>query len=125
LSFQVLAFNNLAEGPLTEHVKYEIPVSYIASQLNGQSWRVTIPNILVSVVFIPENIVNIKDIVAILIIIAIILDTFTWLGEYSSGISGRFIFECGITDPVCGWQMSGQSLQRLQGSQCQRAFGFA
>lgn len=59
-------------------------------------------NILVSVIFVSKNIIDIKDVVAILIIIAIILDTFAWLGKDSSGISGRLIFECGVADLVCG-----------------------
>lgn len=55
------------------------------------------------VVFISKNIVDVKDVIAIFIIITIILDTFAWFGKNSSRISRRLVFECGITDSVSGW----------------------
>lgn len=56
-----------------------------------------------SIVFVPQNIVNVKNVIAILVIIAIILDTLAGLGKNSSRIARRLVFECGITDSVGQW----------------------
>ena len=56
-----------------------------------------------SVVFVPKNIINVKDVIAVLVIIAIILDTLAGLGKNSSGIARRLVFECGITNSVGQW----------------------
>lgn len=53
-----------------------------------------------SIVFVPKNIVHVKNVIAILVIIAIILDAFAWLGQNSSRVARRLVFECWITDSV-------------------------
>ena len=68
LCFQILTFDHLTERALAKDIQYEIPV-------------------FVTIFFIPKYVVDEQDIVTILIIVSIILDSFAWLGEYSSGIS--------------------------------------
>ena len=59
-------------------------------------------SVLVSIVFIPKYVIDIKNVVAVLIIIAIVFHTFAWLGKNPSRVSRRLIFECRITDSVGG-----------------------
>ena len=61
----------------------------------------------------PENIIHIKYIVAVFIIESVILDTFTWFGEDSAGISRRFIFEARVAYSIRRGEMARESLERL------------
>ena len=47
-----------------------------------------------------QNVVDIKNIIAVIIIIAIVLDPFTWLRQHASRVSGGLIFEKGVADAV-------------------------
>lgn len=40
-----------------------------------------------------ENIIDIEDIVAVIIIIPIVFDAFTWFRKHAAGISRRFVFK--------------------------------
>ena len=75
-------------------------------------YRTTVSS-LVAIVLIPENIVDIEDIIAVLIVISIVLDTLARLRQYSSRISGRLVFELRVAYPVSGGEMSRESLKRL------------
>lgn len=66
----------------------------------------------------PENVIHIEYIVTILIIKAIIFHSFAWLREDSARVSGGFVFEAGITDAICGWEVTCEGLQWLRFGQC-------
>ena len=68
LCLQVLTFHNLTKCPLAEYIQDQISAFFAR-------------------VFTPQYVVYIENIIAILIIIAIILDTLAWFGQYSSGVS--------------------------------------
>ena len=61
-----------------------------------------------------QNVVDIEDVIAVFIVIAIILDAFAWLREYSAGVPRGLVFEGRVAYPVCRGQMRGQCLQRLE-----------
>ena len=61
----------------------------------------------------PENVIHIKYIITVLVVKPIILDTFARFRKDSSRVSRRFIFEARIADTICGWEMTGQSLEGL------------
>lgn len=44
-------------------------------------------DLLMAVVFVSENIVNVKDVIAVLVIVPVVLRAFAWFGENPSGIS--------------------------------------
>lgn len=43
-----------------------------------------------------KNIVDVENVIAVLVVIAIVLDTFTWFGQYTPGVPRRLIVEGGI-----------------------------
>jgi hypothetical protein len=61
----------------------------------------------------PENVINIKYIVTILIVKSIILHTLARLCEDSTRVSRGLVFEARIANAVCRRQMTRESLQRL------------
>ena len=60
-----------------------------------------------------KNIVDIKNVIAVLVVVTIILDTFAWLGEYSTRVSGGLVVELGIAQLIRRGQMRRQCLERL------------
>lgn len=79
-----MAFDNLTEGSLAENIKNEIAVP----ARNGQLCRMGMIRFdaLVTSLLGAQNIVDIENIVAVLIVIAIIFDTLTRFGQDSSRI---------------------------------------
>lgn len=61
----------------------------------------------------PQNIVDIEDVITVLVVVAIILDTLARLGENSARISRRLVLEVGVTNAVRRRQVGRQCLQRL------------
>jgi len=57
-----------------------------------------------------KDIIDIEDIVTVLVVIAIILNTFAWLGKNSSWVSRCFVLEIWIAYSVGGRKMRGKSL---------------
>jgi hypothetical protein len=47
-----------------------------------------------------EYVINIQYVVAVIIVIAIILDALAWFCENSARVSGRLVLECRITDSI-------------------------
>lgn len=47
-----------------------------------------------------KDIVDIKNIIAVIIIVPIIFDTFARFRQNPPGVPGRFVLEEGIADPV-------------------------
>jgi hypothetical protein len=54
-----------------------------------------------------KDVVDVENVIAILVVIAIVLDTFTRLSQDSTGIARRFVFEAWVANAVCGRQMNG------------------
>ncbi len=59
-----------------------------------------------------ENVVDVKNVIAVLVIVTIVLDALTRFGEHSSGISRRFVLESRIAYAVSGRKVGSQRLQR-------------
>lgn len=49
----------------------------------------------------PENVINIKYIVTILIVKPIVLHALTWLCEDSARVSRGFVFEARVANAIC------------------------
>lgn len=64
--------------------------------------------------FRTQDIVHIKDIVAVLIVVAVVLDALTRLCEDATGVARRLVLEFGVANAVGGRQMRGQRLERLK-----------
>ena len=62
-----------------------------------------------------EDIVDVKDIITILVVIPIILDSFAGFGQYPSRVSRRLIVEARVAYAVCGREVGCQRLKRLNG----------
>jgi len=60
-----------------------------------------------------QYVIDVEDIIAIFIVVAIILDPLAGLGQYATGISGRLVFEARIANPVRGGEVDCKSLERL------------
>jgi hypothetical protein len=86
LRLQVLALYDLPKGTLAEHIQDQIPV--------------LVPRLLGA-----ENVIDIEDIIAVLIVVSVILD--------SARIAGRLVIELGIAQLVRSRQVSRQGLKRL------------
>jgi hypothetical protein len=94
LRLEVLTLYDLAKGTLAKYVQDQVAI-------------------LVSRFLRPQNVVHVEDIVAILIVISIVLDALAWLRQDSPRVPRRLVFEAGIANPVCRWEMGGESLQWL------------
>lgn len=60
-----------------------------------------------------KNIVDVKDIIAVLVVISIILDSFAGLGQYSARVSRGLVVEARVAYAVGGREVSCQRLKRL------------
>jgi hypothetical protein len=68
----------------------------------------------VSRVFGAQNVIHVEDVVALLVVVAIILHTLAGLGQNPPWVPGRLVFETGIADSVGRRQLRRQCLQRLE-----------
>ena len=82
LCLQILALDDLTESTLTKNIQDEVPV-------------------LVVRLLRAQNVIDVQDVVAVLVIVTIILDALARLREYSSWISRRLVLESGVADAVC------------------------
>jgi hypothetical protein len=60
-----------------------------------------------------ETIVDIEDIIALLVIVAVVVGRLARLGEDTSGIERQLISKTGVDEVVGGRQVRCQCLQRL------------
>lgn len=100
---------------MSQDIKNEISVPTAVSELS--SYLSVGDHLLVASFFGAENIVDIKDIIAVLVVEAIVLDALARLGQYSAGIARRLVLEGGVADAIGGWEMDSESLQGLQSRQ--------
>lgn len=49
-----------------------------------------------------QYVVHVKNIVTVLVVIAVILDSFTWLRQDSARISRSLVFKVRVADAICG-----------------------
>lgn len=111
-----MAFHDLAEGTLTENIENEVSISRSEGEMivsSGVGYPGEIGGILVTRFLASKDIVNVKDIITILIVIPVILDSFAGFGQYSSRISRRLIVEARVAYPVRGREVGCQRLKRL------------
>jgi hypothetical protein len=92
---EILALDNLSKRSLAQNVQNEVAVPATV-----RLWKTKKANILVSRVFRAQNVVHVENVIALLVVIAIILHTLTGLGQNPPRVPGRFIFEAGIADSV-------------------------
>jgi hypothetical protein len=57
--------------------------------------------------FASKNVVHIENIIAVLIVIAVVFDSLAWFRKDTSGIPRRLVIETWIADTVCGRKMGG------------------
>lgn len=114
LCLQVLTFHHLSESALTEHIEDQISVPEPEKRWsvgnNSRTAHQMKACILVTCLFRAENVIDVEDIIAVLVIEAVILDAFARFGQNSTRIARRLVFEVGVTYPVCRGEMSGQRL---------------
>lgn len=60
-----------------------------------------------------KDIVDVKDVITILVVVAIVLYAFAWLGQDPARVPRRLVLEAGVTDSVRCGQMNGKSLKGL------------
>jgi hypothetical protein len=94
LCLQVLAFYDLSKSTLTQYVQDQIPV--------------LMPRLLRA-----ENVVYIEDVIAVLVVVSIVLDSFARLGEDSTWVSGRLVVELGIAQLIGSGQVGRERLKGL------------
>ena len=58
-------------------------------------------DLLVTAIFVAKDIIDIENVVAILIVVAIVLNAFARFRENAPRILGRFVFECWVAYSVC------------------------
>lgn len=68
---------------------------------------------LVAGFFTPQNIIDIQDVVTLLVIITVILDSFAGFGEDPPRVPGGFVVKSGVADAIRGRKIRGQRLKRL------------
>ena len=83
---EILAFDNLPESPLAQHVENKIAI-------------------LMARFFGSEDIVDIEYVIAVLVVIAIVPNAFARFRENSAWVPRRFVLEAGIAYPVRRGQM--------------------
>ena len=89
---EILAFDHLTESTLTKNIEDQVAI-------------------LVIRLFRPENVVDVKDVITVLIVEPIVFNAFAWLGENSSRVAGGFVLEARVADAVGGGKMGGECLQ--------------
>lgn len=111
LGLQVLAFDDLTECSLPKNVEDEISVPnqpLAPDSIAFENSQIVV--LLVICFFTPKNIVNIKNIIAIIIIVSVIFRAFTRLRQYPARVTGRLVFKTGVAYSVGGRKMCGKSL---------------
>lgn len=59
-------------------------------------------DLLVARFFTPQNIIDVQNVVALLVVITIVLDPFAGFGENTSRVAGRLVVESGVADAIRG-----------------------
>lgn len=59
-------------------------------------------NLLVASFFRTQNIIHIKDIVAVLVVVAVVLDALTRLCEDATRVARRLVLEFGVANAISG-----------------------
>ncbi len=60
-----------------------------------------------------KNVVDVKDIVAILIIVAIVLHSLARLGQDTTGVARRLVLEAWVANSVGSGEVDGEGLEGL------------
>ena len=94
LRLHVLALYHLAEGTLAKDVEDQIAV-LVAGLLGAQ------------------DVVDVENVIAILVVVAIVLDSLARLGQHSARIARGLVFETRVADAVGRGEVDGERLERL------------
>ncbi len=94
LRLHILALDHLAEGALAENVQDQIAV-------------------LVAGFFGAENVVDIENVIAVLVVVAIVLEALARLGQHTARIARGLVFETRVADAVGGGEVDGERLEGL------------
>ena len=86
LRFEILAFDDLSESALAQDIEDKVAVFMVRF-------------------FGAEDVVYVKDVIAIFIIIPIVLDTLTRLCEHAARVARGLVLECWVADAVGGRKM--------------------
>jgi hypothetical protein len=60
-----------------------------------------------------QNVIHVEDIIAVLVVIAIVFGALAGLCQDSARVPRRLVLEARVADAICGRQMGRQSLERL------------
>ena len=94
MRLHVLAFHDLTERPLPKDVQDEVPERI-------ENVVIPRPRCYSLVPFLrSQPIIDIKDIIVVLVVEAIVMHRFARLGENASWVMRRFIAELGVADSV-------------------------
>ena len=96
LRLQVLALDDLAKRSLAQHIENQVAV-------------------LVSRLFRSQDVVDIENVIAVLVVVTVVLDSFAGLGENTARIARGLVVESAVAQLVRHGQMGGQRLQGLWG----------
>lgn len=61
-----------------------------------------------------EDIIDVEDVIAVLVIIPVVLGTLARLGKNPTRVARGLVLEAGVANPVRCRQVNSQSLQGLQ-----------
>ena len=112
LGLEVLTLDHLPKRSLTEDIEDQVPVP-ARKAVSASSSPSNRASILVPSFFGAQNIVNIENVVAVLVIIAVILHPLARLGQDAARIPRRLVFEVWIADPVRRRKVRCERLERL------------
>jgi hypothetical protein len=65
--------------------------------------------------FAAEDIVDVEDIIAVLIVISIVFNSLAGFGQYSSGVPRRLVVEPRVANAIGCGEVGGKRLKRLGG----------
>ena len=60
-----------------------------------------------------KDVVDVENVIAVLVIVAIVLRSLARLRQNAAGVTRRFVFEAGVADPVGGGELHRERLEGL------------
>jgi len=58
----------------------------------------------------PQNVVDVENVIAVFVIVAIVLQALAGLGQHAAGVARRLVLEAGVADAVGGGEVDGERL---------------
>lgn len=60
-----------------------------------------------------EDVVDVEDVIAVLVVVAIVLDPLARLGQNTARVARRLVFESGVADAIGGGEVHSERLEGL------------